>query len=98
MTLCDCCLKHCGSRGTWYDPPEEWCECHRDEFDMDDSEVVEMMIEEKGLETLMQEQGVDDVEDISPDCPRFVDGDLYGEPDPDVIYDAWRDAQLEQAW
>ena len=94
MKCCEECANACWNHGTRYDPPEDWCRFERAEYDMEDDEVVEMMIEEQGAAILMAEQGVDDPEDLSPECPYFEDGYNAG-PDPDVIYDMWRDERFE---
>jgi len=84
MKLCDTCANCRGTNGTWYDPPECWCRFDRAEFDMDDEEVVEMMIEDGA-----------DPDDCEADCDQYVDADTC-EPDPDFYYDLWRDAQMER--
>ena len=87
MKLCESCANCRGTGGSEYEPPECWCRLDREEFDMEDDEVVAMMIENGA-----------DPDDCEPDCEKYYDVDVYLEPDIDRAYDEYRDRMLEMAW
>lgn len=66
MTCCNRCA-HCKRwAGTWYDPPESYCDINREEFEMDDSEY-EAELEEK--------YGEDWEDSVVCECESFLDED-----------------------
>lgn len=87
MKLCESCANCCGTNGSEYEPPYCFCHYDREEFDMEDEEVVQMMIENGA-----------DPDDCEPDCEQYIDLEHYLEPDPDRAYDEWRDGMLDMAW
>ena len=85
MTLCENCIHARGCPGTWYDPPEYWCDKDREEYDMEDSEVAARLEEEYGDEDApFNYEWCDDYEEA-----------YFEDPDPDRAFDEYRDRMSE---